>query len=134
MSISRVRKTNFHDLPHAIDAVLVSDGSHDLHPVFKISPHPIGTAQVPHPLGGVRLPAREVKNSRVLKEPPNHTDDGDVVAESGYAGSKQAEPADDQLYLDSSSGSVIESLAFIRITRVVMVLPSWRTAIAVDKF
>ena len=34
----------------------------------------------------------------------------------------------------TAARSVIESLAFIRITRVVMVLPSWRTAIAVDKF
>ena len=123
MGIPRVRKTNFHDLTHAIDAVLVSDGSHDFHPVFKVPPHPIGTAQVPHPLGGVRLPSREVKNSRVFKEPANHTHDGDVVAESGYTGAKQAEPADDQLYLDPSSRSAVESLDDLRVLKLIHFAP-----------
>ena len=123
MSVASVGKPNLHDLPHAIDATLVSDGCHHLHSVLEIPPHPICTPQIPPSLGGVRFPSGEVEDSGVFQEPANHTDDFDVVAESRDARSQQAEPSNNQLNLDSGSRGPIEGLDDLRVFQLVHLGP-----------
>ena len=55
----------------------------------------------------------------MFEEPPNNTDNFDVVTEPRDAWSKQAEAADDQLDLDASSGGKIEGLNDVRVFKLI---------------
>ena len=84
------------------DSIVNPNGSFNT--VFQIPSLPIPTADVYNRI--VRIP--KVVDSRMLKESPENTDDGNILTDTGNSRSNSAVSPDDKIHLNAGSRSNIE--------------------------
>ena len=93
-------------IANVADELRVLHGEGKFDAAIEVAGHHVGTAEIDLFFASIV----EVEDAAVLEEAADDAGDADIVADSGHAGAKAADAADEEIELDPGLGGFVEEL------------------------